>query len=686
LFAKPSPAAKEPALRTEIEGLRAIAAILVAVFHVWVGRVSGGVDVFFVVSSFLITTTLLGQLERTGQIQFARFWARLLKRLLPGSMLVLLTVILASLFLMPKSHWKDTIAQTGAAMLYLENWLLAFQSVDYLAQHSAVSPLQHYWALSVQGQMYVLWPLLFAGAGLLAKRGKLPLRLVVYGLLAVVFTASLAYSIYLTRHNQPFAYFNTFTRMWEFSIGTLLALVLPHLRLSLPVRIVAGWVGVAAIVSCGFLLQVSRVFPGYAALWPTLAATLVITAGSTKSPFGVDRWLGSRALVYLGSISYCIYLWHFPLLIFVRAMTDPGQISVLTGAAIIVSSIGLAALTTRFVERPIRTSNIGQVRVAHGFALGAACVAPVAIGLAAWSALYVHVRHTQPRHLDLPNSNYPGAYAREPAMQRRGLPVADVFPGPLAVDYDREMLDGPNCDPAPEDPTPRNCVLTGSTGMFTLAVVGGSHSAQWLPALTDLARRSGWQLVVFTKSNCPFFLHESVSDNEVSSCRRWNENVLQRLIELRPDAVFTTSTRHEETEFVPEGYINAWRALEARNIRVLALRDNPDFEFDASACVELHGASSPQCTLSRSQLLAATSPVELLRNPPKNVRFLDLTEYFCDRSSCPPVIGNVLVYRHRNHITASYVRTLEPMLMRELRSAMVYLAGIACGDSGGHCT
>jgi hypothetical protein len=188
-----------------------------------------------------------------------------------------------------------------------------------------------------------------------------------------------------------------------------------------------------------------------------------------------------------------------------------------------------------------------------------------------------------------------------------------------------------------------------------------------------IAELSGWQVFAFTKSDCPFYFGTSVTEKEVASCRQWNQNVLQAVLQLHPDAVFMTSTRFNDDasdEFVPDGYINAWQQLAAANIRVIALRDNPDFEFDASACVELHGADSSLCSLPRRRMLEVPSPTELIPNPPPTVRFIDLSDYFCDGNLCPPVIGNVLVYRHMNHITATYVRTLAPMLQNALQQAL----------------
>lgn len=191
----------DPGFRPEIQGLRAVAAILVAVYHIWLGRVSGGVDVFFVISAFLVTTTLLRQVDRTGQVRFFEFWGGLARRLLPLSMLVLLTVTVVSIVWLPRPLWDEAIPQILAAAFYVENWRLAFDAVDYLRQGVSASPVQHYWALSVQGQFYLAWPFVLAAAAWWAARKDLPVRKVVVYAFLGIFAVSFVYSVYATRHN-----------------------------------------------------------------------------------------------------------------------------------------------------------------------------------------------------------------------------------------------------------------------------------------------------------------------------------------------------------------------------------------------------------------------------------------------------------------------------------------------------
>lgn len=655
--------------RPEIEGLRAVAAMLVAVFHIWLGRVSGGVDVFIVVSGFLITTSLLGEAERSGRIQFGRFWARLAKRLAPAALLVLMAVVLASMLWLPASRWRDTIPEVVAAVAYVENWLLAAKSIDYLAQHVAVSPVQHYWALSVQGQFYLVWPLVL-GLGLVAARrwnlGLRPLMLPVFGL---IFMLSLYYSIFLTARDQPFAYFNSFARVWEFSVGGLLALALPWLRPGRSLRVALGWIGLLAIVSCGLVLTVSRVFPGYLALWPTLSAACIILAGTTHSPIGVDRLLASRLMVYLGRISYGIYLWHFPMLVFARNMLAPQSIGLVAGLAIIVTSILLAGATDRWLETPLRRSrSIGQ-GTARVVALIAACVLPVAIGVAVWSAQYIRLRDAA-RQIIAPmdDPSYPGARALEPGFVYDGKPGVSVYPGPFAVDGDRTFADDSGCSPSVSLVNLRECRIGPEDAELSIAVVGGSHSAHWIPALEQITRSAPWSVLSFTRSNCPF--HDgniAVSQAEASGCATWNERVLAQLHRLQPDVVFTTATRYtEDGEVVPEGYVGIWHQLGEAGIRVVAIRDNPSMGFDVSACIELKGRDKDSCSRPRHEALADPSPVTLLKERPANVQFIDLSHAFCNDSFCFPTAGNVLIYRHGDHLTSTYSRSLAPMLHREI--------------------
>jgi peptidoglycan/LPS O-acetylase OafA/YrhL len=273
--------------RPELQGLRALAVVLVVVYHVWVGRVSGGVDVFFLITGFLITGGLHRAAARGG-VDVLATWRRQFSRLLPAVTVVLVAGVVAGFWLLPENRWMPTVRETVASLLFLQNWELAHNSVDYAARDNAASIVQHFWSLSIQGQFYLLAPLVVAGVAIATRRDGADLHRRLTGTLLAVGAASFAYSVYLTLVNQPLAYFHSATRIWEFALGGLLALWISRIEdrpeLTPGTRAVLGWGGVAALVSCGILLQVDRAFPGWAALWPTLAAAMVLVAGAVRAP------------------------------------------------------------------------------------------------------------------------------------------------------------------------------------------------------------------------------------------------------------------------------------------------------------------------------------------------------------------------------------------------------------------
>ncbi|WP_249266408.1 MULTISPECIES: acyltransferase [unclassified Pseudonocardia] len=362
--------------RPELQGLRALAVVLVVVYHVWVGRVSGGVDVFFLITGFLI----VGGLYRAGLrggVDVLATWKRQLSRLLPA-----ITVVLAAgAFLLPESRWIPTVRETVASLLFVQNWELAANAVDYAARNDAASIVQHFWSLSIQGQFYLVAPLLVAGVVIASQRDRADLHTRLTGTLLVVGGASLAYSVYLTVVNQPLAYFHSLTRVWEFALGGLLALWISRIEgrpeLTAGARMALGWLGVLALVSCGVLLQVDRAFPGWAALWPTVAAALVIVAGRSGHPLGADRLLAGPLLRSIGDLSFPLYLWHWPILVLALVYTGDERLSLGAGAVVIGVSFVLAWLTHRFVKRPI-----AALDVRHSLRTGLALALVVLVGAA----------------------------------------------------------------------------------------------------------------------------------------------------------------------------------------------------------------------------------------------------------------------------------------------------------------
>ena len=653
--------------RPELQGLRALAVLLVVVYHVWLDRVSGGVDVFIMISGFLLT----GQLTRAvakGRVEFRPLWGRMIKRLFPAALTVLVAVMAVSLVVLPEPRWFQTIREIVAAALYFENWQLAADSVDYFAQNDGKSPVQHFWSLSIQGQLFLAWPLLIVLVGLLARRFGGGPRTWVAATLGVVGTASLTYSIHLTTVNQPLEYFHSFTRIWEFVLGGLLALFVDSIAMPRLVRVVLGWAGVAALISCGLLLQVGTVFPGYIALWPTLAAAMVLLAGATDSPAGADRFLSSRPLCYIGDISYSLYLWHWPVLIFYLAYRDMPRVGIKGGALVIGLSFVLAVLTYRFVEVPARNSRYGETAGWGAYKFGVVLLVPVIALAGAWQ--YVTAKRAD-FAFAIDDPDHPGAAARHPGFRYLGADDVDLLPPPVALPDDWGTTAGMNCETASDKKGAKCTSEVTGTPVKRVVAIGDSHMQQFLPALRPFAEKRNWELTVFLRGACPFSTDTYMADGQ--SCVDWNADAREWMIEEKPDAVITQATRNARvglTEVTPPGYVSEWQALTDAGIPVVAMRDTPRHSFDPPACAHAKGLDTPECASPRLEMFSPTPPWTKVAGVPAGVKFLDFTDYLCLDTSCPPVIGNIWVYRDFNHPTATYMRTLSPIVEEQLLAAL----------------
>ena len=668
----PALRAAERRYRPEVQGLRALAVVLVVLYHVWLGRVSGGVDVFLLISAFLLTGSFVRKAESGKALALGRYWLHLFKRLLPAVAVVLLAVLAAAAALLPASARQDLIGQTWSSLFYFQNWTLANNAVDYLAaDHSAASPLQHFWSLSIQGQVFILWPLIFAAAVPAARLIGRSYRSVLAVVFTAVFAVSLAYSIWQTGANQAYAYFDTRTRLWEFALGSLLALALPYLRLDRRIRILVGWTGVIAMLSCGIILQVQQQFPGYLALWPTLAAAMVIAAGDTGSRAGADRLLKAKPLVKLGDNSYALYLWHWPVLVFWLIASKQENAGLVDGAVVIAVSLLLAVLTTKLVEGPLRSWSWPQVSPWRSAVVLAASFALVAAPLAGWQERV----DAQAEAVRLQSvADNPGALSLDPDFQIASSAQALVKPAPSEMDQEWAHLDEA-CEEgtAPEAGSvlEKHCKQIGSAegAQKTIVVLGDSHAMQWTAALGPVALANGWHVVTVLKMGCRYGAEDPERSEE---CNAFNQAAGQYVLNLMPDAVFTVASVTQESlpdETLAGGYDDGVRGFAEAGIQVLAMRDNPRFEFDMFKCLESNGFDAQACHVPRSQLLADVSPLEGLEARIPGVRVLDMSDQFCFDDACPGIIGNVIVYKDHDHLNRTYMETTSNVLAERILAA-----------------
>lgn len=668
---------RKDTFRPEVQGLRALAVLMVVAYHVWLGRVSGGVDIFLLVSAFLLTLSFVRKAESGRPFALPAHWLHLFKRLLPAAVVVILGVLAGTWLILPQGRWPEILDQAWASLLYGQNWLLADTAVDYYAQdHAGASPLQHFWSLSIQGQVFILWPLVFAAAAWLLpllRRARGLTALTYRGLLAIafgaVFAVSLAYSVEQTATNQAYAYFDTRARLWEFALGSLLALALPYLKPGRRLRVLLGWAGLAGMLSCGLLLTVDRSFPGYVALWPTLSAAAIIVAGQTGSRFGVDRLLSSRPAVALGDNSYALYLWHWPVLVLALAATGVEAPNLVQGLAIVAASVLLAVLTTRFVEKPLRNWHWPKLRAWRTAVVIAACGALLAGPVAVWQTFLTAeeaATAAQPKELT------PGAAALAAGSDAAPAPAARIIPGPTALDNDWAGIQTPCTGAnATADPILEGCrqEIPEGGGTKRIVVLGDSHSQQYLGALAPIAAARGWELVTLLMPACRF---GAESDTRTAECNAYNKASSAYVLEHQPDAVFTVaSLTHEEAPFETEvpGYLDGVRPFSEAGIEVLGIRDNPRFTFNMPECVQRHGADAPECNPPLAESLVEPSPLESYRGKLDGLHLMDMSDFICARGVCPAVVGNVYVYKDDNHLSRTYAETMIPMFEQRLLAA-----------------
>lgn len=696
--AAPTPRPTAP-FRAEIHGLRALAILLVAVYHIWFGRVSGGVDVFLFISAFLLTGTFVRRMEAGRQLSVPHYWLRTFKRLLPPAVVVILAVLAMAWWLLPATGWATVQRHALASLLYVQNYVLAADSVDYYAHDAAAaSPLQHFWSMSVQGQIFLLWPLLFAlGAlWLRLRRGRGRPRRVMLVIFGLIGAGSLAWSIASTAADQSFAYFDTGARLWEFAAGSVLALVLPRLDRRRAARsdgrrgvgmTLLGWVGLLALVACGALLDVQGLFPGWIALWPLTAAALVILVGGTGRAWGTDRVLSWAPLSFLGSIAYALYLVHWPLLIGWLAVSGRERAGLADGLAVLAAAIVLAWLLTRLVDTPVRRST--RLNTRPGWALSAVA-ASLAVGILASQVAFPALTSRALQGAGTTTATETTAAPAHPGATWTGDPLTAGTGAPI---------------PAPDDiVTPESGMPTDCSGSFapteyvsclasmpadgeaetTVLLAGDSHAAQYTSAAMAVAEQNDWAVYYVGRSGCSI-----VTSEESVRCARVNDAWEDALAEIAPDVVVTLGTHSTPTgteEAVTDADHGVLPAAREADIPVVLLRDNPRWPEDASrydcavAAMRSGGDATSadlECGADIGDKLAAGDPLTDLasEDPEAPVLVADpSTEVLCPAGRCSPVIGNVIVYRDDDHLTADFSATMGPWLAEQVDAALTLSA------------
>lgn len=668
-----------------VQGLRAIAVLFVVLYHFWPGRLSGGyvgVDIFFVISGFLITAHLARELTSTGRVNLAQFWARRARRLLPASLLVLLfcAIIAALPFLTPTSAMPAEVREIIASTFYVENWYLALSSADYLALSGDPTTVQHYWSLSLEEQFYVIWPLLMLLAAWISVKFFRGSRLRAAAIaIGVVSVASFVFCVVYTITDPAPAYFVTMGRMWQFGVGAIIALV-PRLRVNNAiVSFILGWAGILVLLYTAFTFDGQTAFPGYMALLPTLGAAAIIAASNTERWWYPTRLLAIRPMRFTGDISYSLYLWHWPLIVIAPSVPFWG-LTIYHRVALLGICFVLAWLTKRFVEDPVRSWKLlttRRPRVTLWASLGAMVLvgAVAAGGWAANAPSYQQGVQAIENVRDNPPACFGAASVLDPSCEET---VSDtILPAPGFAGADAPGQ--PQCFIQLNDSRAVSCEFgSDAADAPRVALVGDSHAYQYVATFKLIAEQEGWHLTTYLKGACPWNATPLATPGSFgAACSDWRDGVTAELADGEFDAVFTAaisstpyaSAGHDSSfDAAVAGYREAWATMTDRGIPVVTVVDNPGWETDPNKCLRTRDAA--QCNGARSEHLAANDPLREAADGTPGITLLDFSDVYCDDDTCFPVIGGANIYRDQDHLTVTFANTLAPQLTEAVRSAI----------------
>jgi len=680
--------ARSNAFRPDIQGLRAVAVAAVIADHIigWPHGGFVGVDVFFVISGYLITGLLMREFERTGSVSFTGFYRRRIKRIMPVAFMVLFVTLCAS-YVLFQGRFREISEDALASLLFLGNWQFARIGTDYFQQDMPPSPMQHYWSLAVEEQFYLVWPWLLLGLllfGVKYLRWRREHARTVAGIVVgVIALGSFAWSMHETSTNVAWAYFSTVSRTWELGLGALVAVAAPWLRIrAARVRTALAWSGLAGIALATLVTPAGHGFPAPWAALPVVATAAVIAAGE-----GGPTWaplITNRVSRYLGEISYSLYLWHWPVAMLLVAVVPRdmwGYVPIALGLTLVLS-----AASYRWLEQPARTSEWLRwkkqprkrrhpVGVASGWYRLLAAAGVVLLVTAAAEFGYrvgAPERQVVPEAaIVAPGSSDPadciGAAALDPRHGCTGLNS-----GGAVAPLPREVL---------RDVHGRKCFMDNNTRWIScemgskaqdvvrVALVGDSHANQQIAALEPHLGELNWQLTTFLGWDCAWHLPGLEVKQDVRNCRERLPRIHETVTSGQYDLILAVTRRGEGVTVAEHAAV--LKDAVARGIRVVVIADNPDPSNDAVECVLRYTFDvADRCGTSRSMALAEPDRLVEAARAVDGVGVVDLSELYCVDGFCPSVVGNVIVYRDASgHTTATWQRTLSPYLMDAIQEA-----------------
>lgn len=670
---------KKFAFRTDIEGFRGLAMLLIVLWHADVPYLTGGyvaLDIFFVMSGYLITTLLINEIERTGTVSLRAFWARRIRRLLPALSIMLAFVLVASNWIIAPTDRVRVAWDVLYANLYVVNWRFAAEGVDYLLAGAAASPVQHAWSLSVEEQFYIVWPIMLVAALVLMRwlKGR-SVRWAIATPMFLIFAVSIIYSITQTEELGHAAYFSTFTRVWEFALGGLVALI-PLSATPMRIRWLPTATMVVVLVAYGWTavtFDAYTPYPGVAALIPGFASAAIMIAGMNRSDALSYRFFSFAPFRYAGKISYSWYLWHWPFVVF--AVEIWGEMSYQRKLIVMAASLVPTLISYYLIENPLRRSPWLARAPRRSFEFAAAVTVALVLGAGILGYLTPTLQTASASEVTGARVLAPTAAIQESASK--------LLPVPRLAHRDTGQAKKDGClVPIVKSQSPP-CVFGDPDSSTTVVLYGASDAHQWFAAVEEIASRRGWRLVVLTKAGCPIVqvpIYNRHLGREYRECAAWRKRASDRIEREKPALVITTGPANveimrdgsrvtdedENVDLLESYYVTAYRDLVDAGARVVVMGDTPRPSEDPLTCAAKHLDDLKQCAFPRDDAFRVRAIETSAANQVDGARAIQTRSWFCTKTRCPVVIGNALVYRNTAHITATYMLSLVPRLAREL--------------------
>ena len=660
--------------RADLQGIRAVAVMLVLLAHADVPGFHGGfigVDVFFVVSGFVITGQLLRyQHEAPMRAKLTDFYARRVKRIIPAATLTLLATFALCYYFLGAPAAHSLALDERWASLFGANWRFTETGTSYFAAHQGSSLILNFWSLGVEEQFYLFFPLLMIG--LVAAVAGRHRRRVLAGVCLILVGVSAWWCAYQTHVNPVSAYYSPFTRFWELGLGALLAVVPRPRAIPEALRAVITWGALAAMVSAAGILADNGAYPGLAAWWPVSAAGLLVWCGGLGGGHGAERVLELRPVQFTGNISYSLYLWHYPILMLAMVYAPGGVLPLGTRFELLALSYAVAIASYYYIENPVRHSKLLGRHKAATLVMAAVMVASVWVVTGLGLAPSSPAGAAPDSPLLTPGSPAAVAKAVSLAGAIRTIP-ADALPTLASFEDEQSSYDesGPAffsaCDPylhplLAEHPEP--CLFGNLDTKRTVALVGDSTAGNWAPALDLGFKRDGYRLAVFAYAGCPApdLVYTAGTAAQYQRCNLWHSRLGSAIRAVHPLAVIAVSGATDLGEIPARAWAKGYARLFAqatghgRSVARVLMGTSPEFAEPAPACLMEH--KDPQECSSKYTYGAGYYGSYLARDRQSadvaGARLVPTFPWFCHDELCEPVIGRFVAFADIEHLTIAY--------------------------------